>query len=198
MNKGKTISFADDFELKKAMCKLMMRACACGFIFFLLNGLCLLAIDKYIGGPDWLHNLIFVIMALFEILLLVPTCLNKRMINWMEEFQIKPEPPKIIYDRNEDDTPVAKEYFNTEDCKLNIVIYDNRATVWMLQNGTGQNVFSGDINLCLREVSKYWNKCQITMLIGCMPTDKEDKEILDLPDWKVELDHRKTEGSVTE
>lgn len=189
MNKGKTISFADDFELKKAMCKLMMRACACGFIFFLLNGLCLLAIDKYIGGPDWLHNLIFVIMALFEILLLVPTCLNKRMIDWMEKYQIKPEPPKIIYDRNEDDTPVSKEYFNTEDCKLMITIYKDEARVFALQNGCGRDIFHGDINLCLREAAQFWYKCQTQILIGAMLYVDDDG--LNLPDLKIEYDFAK-------
>ena len=191
MNKGKAISFADDFELKKAMCKLMMRACACGFIFFLLNGFCLWAIDKYIGGPDWLHNLIFVIMALFEILLLVPTCLNKRMINWMEEFQIKPEPSKVIYTYNEDNTPVVKEYSNTEDCNLHIFIYEDEARVFANQNGHGSDIFHGNVNLCLREVSKYWNKCQTRILIGTILYD-EDSEVLNYPELKIEFDFQKS------
>lgn len=198
MNKSEFVAFADDFNLKKTVCKLVMRACFCGFLLFLLNGLILLPIDEYFNAPNWLFNLIFCIMAAFDILLLVPFCLNKRLIKWIENNKVKPESPKIVYDLDDDNTPVAKEYSNSEDCKLHIVIYDNRATVWMLQNGTGQNIFSGDINLCFREVSKYWNKCQIRILIGCMPTDKEDNEIFKLPEWKIELDYQKPEVVETE
>ena len=198
MNKGVFVSFADDFELKKTVCKLVMRACTCGFLFFLLNGLILYKLLEYFQWPDWVFNLLFVSIAIFDILLLVPFFLNKRMIYWVENNKVKPEPPKITYDLGDDNTPAAKEYSNSEDCKLNIVIYDNRATVWMLQNGTGQNIFSGDINLCFREVSKYWNKCQIRILIGCMPADKEDNEIFNLPEWKIELDYQKPEIAVTE
>ena len=62
----------------------------------------------------------------------------------------------------------------------------------MLQNGNGKNTFHGDINLCLREVSKYWNKCQIRIIPACPPEEHRD-----LPNWKVEFEYEKPDTTVT-
>lgn len=191
MSNSKCVSFANDFELKKAICKLIMRACLCGFLFFLLNVSIIHLLTKYFQWQEWIAASLFIAFAIFDILLLVPFFLNKRMIEWIEYNKVPAEPSKITYDLNKDNTPVVKEYSNSEDCKVYISVYNNETTVWMLQNGRGQNVFHGDINLCFSEVSKYWNKCQIRFIPSCTPA-----EHLDLPNWKVELEYENTAVAV--
>ena len=119
-------------------------------------------------------------------LYIIPTIMYKRYLNYVKRNTKPKELPNIVY-HNYDGVPHCIDFKNSKDTKIHVFLFEDEARVYADNENGGSDIFSGNVNMCMREISKRWNNCgEYTMSIGIIydKTGNEDIRPNELHNYK--------------
>lgn len=143
-----------------------------------LVGTILEGVKNYNLCPTYVLYIFNGIMTLLIMFYVMPTIMIARYRTHSKNTKKPVELPSVKYCTDKNGIPEAIKFNNSDETKLQIVIFEDSANVYANNSELGTSIFAGNANMCLREISNNWNKCkEYTMTIGSIPVNSNGDDI---------------------
>lgn len=135
-------------------------------------------VKSYNLCPTYVLYIFYCLMTILIIFYVIPTIMIARYHAHSKNTEKPTELPSVKYCTDKNGIPEAIKFNNSDETKLQIVLFENYANVYANNSKLGTSIFAGNSNMCLREISNNWNKCkEYTMTIGSIPVNSKGDDI---------------------